>query len=92
MKVFPSLVKRRKNHFHNLPCGVSVIIGNNGYIWLSPQSKDIIIEENKDEISEHNNLQVVDLQKYFLCCDLFILLKFDKIHHHHHNEPSSTHC
>lgn len=34
--VAPSLIKRRKNHFHNLPCGVSVIIGNNGYIWISP--------------------------------------------------------
>lgn len=34
--VAPALIKRRKNHFHNLPCGVSVIIGNNGYIWISP--------------------------------------------------------
>jgi exosome complex component RRP4 len=36
VSVSPSLIKRRKNHFHNLPCGVSVIIGNNGYIWISP--------------------------------------------------------
>ena len=34
--VSPSLVKRRKNHFHNLPCGASVILGNNGYIWICP--------------------------------------------------------
>lgn len=34
--VAPSLIKRRKTHFHNLPCGVSVIIGNNGYVWISP--------------------------------------------------------
>lgn len=34
--VSPTLIKRRKTHFHNLPCGVSVIIGNNGYIWISP--------------------------------------------------------
>ncbi|XP_014661622.1 PREDICTED: exosome complex component RRP4-like [Priapulus caudatus] len=36
VKVSPSLVKRRKTHFHNLPCGASVIVGNNGYIWISP--------------------------------------------------------
>uniref|UniRef100_A0A914UJW5 Ribosomal RNA-processing protein 4 n=1 Tax=Plectus sambesii TaxID=2011161 RepID=A0A914UJW5_9BILA len=35
VKVNPSLVKRRKTHFHNLPCGASVILGCNGYIWIS---------------------------------------------------------
>ncbi|NP_001017572.2 exosome complex component RRP4 [Danio rerio] len=34
--VSPSLVKRQKTHFHNLPCGASLILGNNGYVWLSP--------------------------------------------------------
>lgn len=28
------LVKRSKNHFHTLPCGVGVVLGNNGYIWM----------------------------------------------------------
>ncbi|CAG9783170.1 unnamed protein product [Diatraea saccharalis] len=54
IKVFPSLVKRRKNHFHNLPCGISVIIGNNGYIWISPQKQDIMVEENTDEIENYD--------------------------------------
>ncbi|XP_069697991.1 exosome complex component RRP4 isoform X1 [Periplaneta americana] len=36
VKVFPSLVKRRKTHFHNLPCGANVILGNNGFIWICP--------------------------------------------------------
>lgn len=40
VKVFPALVKRRKMHFHNLPCGASVILGNNGYIWISPTKGD----------------------------------------------------
>lgn len=57
VKVFPSLIKRRKNHFHSLPCGVSVIVGNNGYIWISPHKQDIAVEENKDEI-ENYELQV----------------------------------
>ena len=48
MAVLPALVKRCKNHFHTLPCGVGVVIGlrrarivrrdggegNNGYIWI----------------------------------------------------------
>lgn len=36
IKVFPSLIKRRKTHFHNLTCGASIILGNNGFIWISP--------------------------------------------------------
>ncbi|XP_015788452.1 exosome complex component RRP4 [Tetranychus urticae] len=35
LRVSPSLVERRKTHFHNLPCGVHLILGNNGYIWIS---------------------------------------------------------
>ena len=34
MVVSPSLIKRRKNHIHNLPFGVTIILGNNGYIWI----------------------------------------------------------
>nr|CAG4645654.1 EOG090X09DD [Lynceus sp. MCZ IZ 141354] len=36
LTVPPSLVKRSKNHFHCLPFGASVILGNNGYVWISP--------------------------------------------------------
>ncbi|GJN90231.1 hypothetical protein Rhopal_003230-T1 [Rhodotorula paludigena] len=31
----PSLVARQKSHFHSLPFGVDLIIGLNGYIWVS---------------------------------------------------------
>lgn len=34
--VAPALVKRSKKHFHLLGAGVWAILGNNGYIWLSP--------------------------------------------------------
>lgn len=58
IKVFPSLIKRRKNHFHHLPCGLSVIIGNNGYIWISPPEHTILTEgRSKDEI-ENGDAQV----------------------------------
>lgn len=36
VQVSPSLIKRRKSHFHNLPIGASIIFGNNGFIWISP--------------------------------------------------------
>ncbi|XP_058066661.1 exosome complex component RRP4 isoform X2 [Anopheles bellator] len=36
VKVFPALIRRRKTHFHNLPCGASIILGNNGFIWIAP--------------------------------------------------------
>lgn len=35
-----SLVKRTKNHFHNLPCGASVIRGCNGAIWIYPPKSE----------------------------------------------------
>ncbi|KAM9994524.1 hypothetical protein ACTFIZ_007679 [Dictyostelium cf. discoideum] len=34
-KVIPSLIKRSKQHFYNLECGVDVILGINGYIWIA---------------------------------------------------------
>lgn len=36
MKVFPSLIKRSKTHFHRLPVGANVILGNNGFVWIYP--------------------------------------------------------
>ncbi|KAK9693413.1 KH domain [Popillia japonica] len=36
VKVSPTLIKRSKTRFHNLPVGANIILGNNGYIWISP--------------------------------------------------------
>ena len=49
VQVPPPLIKRCKTHFHNLPCGATVIIGHNGYIWLSPLVSD---EEAKAALAE----------------------------------------
>lgn len=38
MQVSPSLIKRSPSHFHELNCGILLIIGNNGFIWIYPQS------------------------------------------------------
>ncbi|EGO20581.1 hypothetical protein SERLADRAFT_476909, partial [Serpula lacrymans var. lacrymans S7.9] len=37
----PILVRRLKSHFISLPCGVDLILGLNGYIWVSKHVKDI---------------------------------------------------
>lgn len=38
VQVSPSLIKRSPSHFHELNCGILLIIGNNGFIWIYPQS------------------------------------------------------
>ncbi|KAF3430782.1 hypothetical protein E2986_00348 [Frieseomelitta varia] len=40
LKVSPALIKRKKTHFHNLECGASLILGNNGYIWIGANKQD----------------------------------------------------
>jgi len=35
----PILVRRLKSHFLSLPCGVDIILGLNGYIWVSKHVK-----------------------------------------------------
>ncbi|XP_012176252.2 uncharacterized protein LOC100650841 [Bombus terrestris] len=40
LKVSPALIKRKKTHFHNLANGASLILGNNGYIWIGASKKD----------------------------------------------------
>ncbi|RUP51727.1 hypothetical protein BC936DRAFT_146306 [Jimgerdemannia flammicorona] len=37
----PALVQRCKSHFHTLPCGVDVILGLNGYIWVSKTTEKL---------------------------------------------------
>ncbi|KZT03590.1 exosome complex exonuclease rrp4 [Laetiporus sulphureus 93-53] len=35
----PALIRRLKSHFLSLPCGVDIILGLNGYIWVSKHTK-----------------------------------------------------
>lgn len=39
-KVPPALIKRKKTHFHTLENGASLILGNNGYIWIGAASEE----------------------------------------------------
>jgi len=51
--VSPSLIRRTKTHFVTLDCGVDLIIGNNGYIWISPVQKKY--EDDAEKITEDLN-------------------------------------
>jgi len=52
--VSPSLIKRRKTHFHQFPFGASIILGNNGFVWISQTLSD---EETSGGFAQ--NLEVV---------------------------------
>nr|CAD7425974.1 unnamed protein product [Timema monikensis] len=66
VKVFPSLVKRRKNHFYDLPCGANVILGNNGFIWIS-STNTVEGEEGSGGFTQ--NLEEVSL--LLMWCSIF---------------------
>ncbi|XP_077334286.1 exosome complex component RRP4 isoform X2 [Lithobates pipiens] len=59
VQVSPSLIKRRKTHFHNLTCGASIILGNNGFIWLNPTP--LGVEEEAGAGGFVTNLEPVSL-------------------------------
>lgn len=48
VSVQSELVKRAKKHFHQLPCGIHTILGNNGYIFIA-ESVDGHIDKSKPE-------------------------------------------
>lgn len=45
--VSPILVRRLKSQFYSLPCGVDLILGLNGYIWVSKHTRE---QEQEGEV------------------------------------------
>jgi exosome complex component RRP4 len=60
VQVSPSLIKRSPSHFHELNCGVLLIIGNNGFIWIYPQSdmSDEMATEQKRPVDSYVSPEV----------------------------------
>ncbi|KAJ3511237.1 hypothetical protein NLJ89_g4216 [Agrocybe chaxingu] len=50
----PILVRRLKSHFISLPCGVDLILGLNGYIWVSKH-----VKQNEQEGEEGFDAEAV---------------------------------
>ena len=58
LEVSSPLIKRQKVHFVNLPCGVSIILGRNGFIWVTTTSIQ--------ETSQKNGGFTPSLKVYYL--------------------------
>lgn len=76
--ISPILVRRLKSHFITLPCGVDLILGLNGYIWVSKHVKqsDREGEEGFDAEAVYSNQNDVS-KTVFICanvveCDCFL--------------------
>ena len=88
MKTSPSLVKRQKSHFHNLPCGASIILGNNGFIWICPtinedlaggfvQNLEAVPQVDRQTISRLRNCINALSQCKIMIYDTSIMYAFD---------------
>lgn len=85
--VSPSLIKRCKIHFHSLPCGVQVILGNNGYVWICPlpseegtkyvQSVDMVPEVTREALSRVRNCIVALARHHVVLFDTSIVYAYD---------------
>ncbi|CAG8455612.1 11475_t:CDS:10 [Ambispora leptoticha] len=56
INVPPSLVQRCKTHFHTLPCGIDVILGLNGYIWVCKHSAHNPNDSGGSRINTHSSM------------------------------------
>jgi len=88
VKTSPSLVKRQKSHFHNLPCGASIILGNNGFIWICPtinedlaggfvQNLEAVPQVDRQTISRLRNCINALSQCKIMIYDTSIMYAFD---------------
>jgi len=88
IKVSPSLVKRRKTHFHQLPCGASIILGNNGFIWISPtrgedaeggftQNLEVVPEGERETIARLRNVVLCLAENYTMLWDTSIMYAWE---------------
>ncbi|XP_066913739.1 exosome complex component RRP4-like [Clytia hemisphaerica] len=64
-KVPASLIKRCKTHMHNLHCGATIILGNNGYVWIGPVMHDMDLslrEVKREKISKVDRESIARLR------------------------------
>ena len=57
LTVPPYLVRRRKQHFHHLEqCGVDLILGCNGFIWVGEhvEAKDDMVGDQASKLEQQN--------------------------------------
>ncbi|XP_066141731.1 exosome complex component RRP4 [Euwallacea fornicatus] len=92
VKVFPSLVKKCKLHFHNLLFGVSLILGTNGYIWISPpvtnsegneggfvqNLEEVVSKDTREVMGRVRNCILALVQSYMMLYDTSIVFAYEE--------------
>ncbi|OAD08860.1 hypothetical protein MUCCIDRAFT_176157 [Mucor lusitanicus CBS 277.49] len=89
----PVLVQRCKSQFHSLPCGVDVILGLNGYIWIHKKfeitgdesdptvsyssENDPITEEERQDIARVSNCIAALAKQYMHINDTIIVYTYE---------------
>ncbi|XP_056146948.1 exosome complex component RRP4 [Lampris incognitus] len=82
MKFSPSLIKNQKTHFHNLPCGASVILGKNGFVWLYPTAEQMDEKAggfftNLEPVSVSDRAAISRLRNCLVALDAYKVLLYD---------------
>ena len=78
VRVPPVLVRRLKSHFVTLPSGVDLILGLNGYIWISKhvQTDDRVGEEGFDTEAVYSNKNDVSFffafLRFLICANVVV--------------------
>lgn len=65
----PGLIKRSKSHFITLPCGVDLVLGLNGYVWVSKSLDKETIEAQSTDPSalySDNNVPIEDNERLMI--------------------------
>ncbi|EEZ98806.1 exosome complex component RRP4 [Tribolium castaneum] len=92
VKVFPSLIKRSKTHFHNFYVGASIILGNNGFIWIYPtvsnaednaggfvqNLEQVVSRPERETIGRLRNCILALIQSKMMLYDTSILYAFEE--------------
>lgn len=73
----PSLIVRLKSHFHSLPCGVDLVIGLNGYIWISKTVAKVLKADGEEAgFGEESGEGVYSAENEVSLVCLFLLFFF----------------
>jgi len=104
LKVSPSLIKRRKTHFHQLDCGASIILGNNGFIWIYPtrggedevggftQNLEVVSEGEREIIARLRNVIMSLAENCTMLWDTSIIYAWEASTKYSIRELLSTDC
>ena len=60
----PVLVQRCKSQFHSLPCGVDLVLGLNGYIWIHKKFQGLNADET-DPTVQYTHVNDVSERSFF---------------------------